>query len=122
MMLSTVIYQYVCYYTDTLSPNHLQQILDLVWDARTKYYSIGLALDLPAATIDALEGANNKQPDPTFREVIKLCLQKKLVTLEKLAEAVSSQQVGFDYLSDCILKLAAPQTPGCKLINYMFRA
>jgi ABC-type amino acid transport substrate-binding protein len=89
--------------TDKLSPNHLQKVLDLVWGARTQYYSIGLALDLSANTIDAIEKANNNMPDPTFRKVINECLKQGSITQKKLAEVVSSPQVSFAYLSDAIL-------------------
>jgi hypothetical protein len=101
------------YYTDRLSLNHLQQVLDLVWDARKQYYSIGLALDLSANTIDVIESANNNMPDPTFRKVITECLKKGLVTQKKLAKVVSSPQVSFAYLSAAILaeKFTAPQIP-----------
>jgi hypothetical protein len=104
--------------TDKLSPNHLWQVLDLVWEARTKYYNVGLGLNLPASTIDAIESANSYKPDPIFRKVITECLRQGLVTQEKLAKAISSPQVSFAYLSDGILaeKFTAPQTPRCKFI------
>ena len=91
------------YYTDKLSPNHLQQVLDLVWDARSGYYNIGLGLDLPSGTIDAIEKSNSYKPSPIFTEMIKECLRQGLLTQEKLAKAVSSPQAGFAYMSDGIL-------------------
>ena len=104
--------------TDRLSPNHLQQVLDLVWGARSKYYNIGLGLDLPSDTIDAIASGNSYKPDPVFTEMIKECLNKGLITQEKLSKAVSSQQVGFAYLSNDILteKFTVPQTPRCEFI------
>ena len=104
--------------TDGLSPNHLWQVLDLVWGARSKYSNIGLALDLPPDDIDAIVSGNSYKPDPIFTEMIKECLRRGLITQKKLAEAVSSPQVNFAYLSDRILaeKFTASQTPGCKFI------
>ena len=104
--------------TDKLSPDHLQQVLGLVWDARTQYYNIGLALVLPSGTIDAIVNSNNHRADPIFREIIIQCLRQGLVTQEKLSKAVSSSMVGFGYLSDRILaeKFIAPQTSECKFI------
>jgi hypothetical protein len=89
-----------------------------VWDVRSKYSNVGLALDLPASTIDAIVSANSYKPDPIFTEMIKDCLRQGLITQEKLAKAVSSPQVNFAYLRDAILaeKFTAPQTLRCKFI------
>ena len=120
IMLSSVMYAIIILnfiiMTDQLFPNHLQQVLDLVWGARAKYYNIGLGLALPSGTIDAIVSGNSHKPDPIFTEMIKECLTQGLVTQKKLAKAVSSQQVGFAYMSDGILaeKFTAPQTPECK--------
>ena len=105
--------------TDKLFPHHLQQVQDLVWDARSAYYNIGLALDLPSAAIDAIVSGNSYRLNPIFMEMIKECLRRGLVTQEKLAKAVSLPQVCFAYLSDCILAekfTTAPQTPRSKFI------
>ena len=109
---------YFKYHTDKLSPNHFQQILNLVWDARSEYYNIGLGLDLPSGTIDMIEKSNSYKPSPIFTEIIKECLRRGLITQEKFSKAVSSQQVGFAYMSDDILaeKFTAPQTPRCEFI------
>ena len=122
IMLSTVIYAIyfiIIIMTDRLFLYHLRQVLGLVWDARTEYYNIGLALDLPPGDIDAIVSGNSYKPDPIFTEMIKECLRRGLVTQEKLAKAVSSPQVCFTYLSDCILAekfTTAPQTPRGKFI------
>ena len=120
IMLSTVIYAiyFIIIMTDRLFLYHLRQVLGLVWDARTQYYNIGLALDLPPDDIDAIVSGNSYKPNPIFMEMIKECLRRGLVTQEKLAKAVSSPQVCFTYLSDCILaeKFTAPQTPRSKFI------
>lgn len=111
-----------CYHcticTDRLSPDHLQQVLNLSWEARIKYYNIGLALDLPSNDLDAIERSNNYRVDVVFTEMIKECLRKGLVTQRKLAEAVSSSQVGFLYLHEDILaeKFTASKAARCKLI------
>ena len=96
--------------TDRLSPNHLQQVLDLLWGARSKYYNIGLGLDLPSGDIDAIASGNSYKPNPIFTEMINECFRRGLITQEKLSKAVSSQQVDFAYLSDRILaeKFTAP--------------
>ena len=105
-------------YTDRLSPNHLQQVLDLVWEARTKYYNIGLALELPSDALDTIEKSNSYRVEAIFTEIIKECLRRGLVTQTKLAEAVSSSQVSFAYLSSDILakKFTDSKAARCKLI------
>ena len=120
IMLNTVIYAiyFIIIMTDRLFLYHLRQVLGLVWDARTQYYNIGLALDLPPGDIDAIVSGNSHiMPNPIFTEMINECLRRGLVTQEKLAKAVSSPQVCFAYLSDCILAekfTTAPQTPRCE--------
>ena len=107
-------------HTDRLTPAHLSQVLDLVWEARTKYYSIGLELQLPSDTIDAIEKSRAYRVETIYTEMIKECLKLGLVTQEKLADAVSSRQVGFQYLSTDILakKFTVSKTQKCKLIFY----
>ena len=109
-------------YTDRLSPDHLQQVLELVWEARTKYYSIGLELQLPSDTIDAIEKSSAYRVETIYTEMIKECLKLGLVTQKKLADAVSSRQVGFQYLREDILaaKFTASNIVRCKLIFYNF--
>ena len=104
--------------TDQLSSNHLQQVLDLSWEARTKYYNIGLALDLPSDVLDTIEKSNSYKVEAIFTEMIKECLRRGLVTQMKLAEALRSRQVGFENLSDDILtkEITAPKSARCELI------
>ena len=105
---------------DQLSPNHHQEVLNLVWEARPKYYNIGLALELPAGTIDAMEISHSRRVDAIFTEMVGECLRQGLVTQQKLADAVSSPQVSLEYLKEGILakKFTASKPTQCKL-GYM---
>ena len=83
-----------------------------MWEARTKYYGVGLELGLPSDAIDAIEKSNHHKVEPIYTEMIKECLKQGLVTQKKLAEAVSSQLVDYKRLSDGILakKFTASKT------------
>ena len=74
-----------------------------MWPARTKSSGIGLALGLAPDAFDAIEKSHNYRVDDVFSEMMKECLRQGLVTQQKLADAVSSRQVSFGYLSEEIL-------------------
>ena len=103
---------------DRLTPAHLSQVQSLVWEARAKYYDIGLELGLPSDAIDAIEKSSSHRVETIYTEMIKECLKLGLVTQKKLADAVSSRQVGYQYLSSDILdrRFKSSNTVRCKLI------
>ena len=104
---------------DRLTMDHFQQVRTVAWPARTKYLSLGIELGLAADTIDAIEKSNNHRVDESFTEMIKACLRQRLLTQKKLADALSTNPVGFGYLSEEVLAMkftTPPKVTHCKLI------
>ena len=71
------------------------------WDARAKWYNIGLELEIDSGTLDVIEG-NSKDIDSCFRAMLTTWL--KMVdpkpTWEALAEALQSSTVGYEHLTE----------------------
>ena len=104
---------------DRLTMDHFQQVLNVAWPARTKYSSLGIELGLAADFIDSIEATNRYRVDESFIEMIKACLRQRLLTQKKLADALSTNSVGFGYLSEEVLAVkftTPPKVTHCKLI------
>jgi hypothetical protein len=91
--------------TRKLCIKDLYEVQTAAWDARTKWYNIGLALKIDPGTLDVIEG-NNKDIDKQFRAMLTTWL--KMVdprpTWEALAEALRSPTVGYEHLAErCML-------------------
>ena len=86
-----------------LNIKDLRVVQKAAWDARTKWYNIGLELDIDPETLDVIEG-NNKDIDKQFRSMLMTWL--KMVnprpTWGALAEALRSSTVGYGHLADLI--------------------
>ena len=89
-------------FLDVLTPDHLQEVLEVTWGACSKYYQFGTALGLKADVLDAIQQSNNYKVESTFTDVIKTCLQQGLVTKRKLVEAVRSKLVAYAIMGDKI--------------------
>jgi hypothetical protein len=93
---------YACYpAARNLSTKDLSKVQRAAWDARTKWYNIGLELEIDPETLDVIEG-NNKDIDKQFRAMLTTWL--KMVdprpTWEALAEALRSPTVGYKHLAE----------------------
>ena len=80
-----------------LESDHLQLVLDAIWDARSKWYSIGLNLKVSSNDLDAIRKRCRDDPDECFTEVIKCWLRgsNHTPTWSKVIAALSAQSVGF---------------------------
>ena len=84
---------------------NIKEVQRAVWDARTKWYNIGLELDIDPETLNTIKG-NNDNIDDRFRSMLMTWL--KMVdpkpTWEALAEALRSPTVGYEHLAErCML-------------------
>ena len=95
----------VClFYTDCLSDNDLSRLLRSAWEARSKWYNIGLELQLTPGTLDSIK-ADNDSVDDCFRVTLTTWLKGPKPTLSSLAEALKSPTVGYGQLAEQILEL-----------------
>lgn len=84
----------------SLSIDDLREVLKAVWDARTKWYYIGLELGIEPATLDAIE-KDHKSSDDQFRHMLKKWLMNSKIppTTETLSKALRSLTVDCGHLS-----------------------
>ena len=84
-----------------LIPNDLWRVQDTVWDARSKWYNLGLGLDITPATLDSIEVANQQNPDRCFRAMLTKWLREhQRPTWSTLAEALRSPSVELTHLAE----------------------
>ena len=93
-------------HADGLNTSDLRKVQRAAWEARAKWYNIGLELDIDQATLDVIEG-NNKNIDDSFRAMLTAWLKmvQPKPTLAALAEALQSPTVGYGHLAEQILSL-----------------
>ena len=91
---------------DILITTDLPIIMEKIWDARVKWYNIGLGLRINPGTLDAIEKSNGNVDDQ-FRDVLGVWLKtnQPQPTKALLAEALQSRIVGYGYLAEHILSL-----------------
>ena len=75
-----------------------------MWEARSKWYNIGLELGLTVGTLDAIKKSNHCDVDDCFRAtLIEWMRNSKLKpTLSSLADALKSPTVGLPHLAEDI--------------------
>ena len=89
-----------------MSPNDLRRVQDAIWEARAKWYNLGLGLDITADSLDSIELANQQNPDRCFRAMLTKWLREQdQSTWSALAEALKSPSVGLTHLAEEIRKL-----------------
>ena len=84
----------------------LRKVQRVTWEARAKWYNIGLELEINPGTLDVIQG-NNRDIDDCFRAMLTSWLKmvQPKPTLAALAEALQSPTVGFGRLAEQILAL-----------------
>ena len=85
----------------TLSIQDLVDVQNMAWEARTKWYNLGLGLGLPADSLDAFD-ANAKKPEDSFRAMLSEWLRRHhpKPTWRALAKALKSPSVGLGQLAE----------------------
>ena len=85
-----------------LSINDLGDVLEAVWEARAKWYNIGLKLGTSPGTLDAINKTANQNTDDCITAVIKDWLKngKPKPSWAQLAKALKSPMVGYGHLAE----------------------
>ena len=98
--------QYPLLITGALGTSDLRMVYKAAWDARTKWYKIGLELDVDSDTLDSIE-MEKSHIDDRFISMLKTWLRtaRPRPTLAALAEALRSPTVGYGHLAEQILSL-----------------
>ena len=86
-----------------LSTKDLRKVQRAAWDARAKWYNVGLELDIDPGTLDTIK-RDNDNSDDRFRAMLMTWLKmvEPKPTWEALAEALRSPTVGCGHLADLI--------------------
>jgi hypothetical protein len=87
--------------TGKLTIDDLGDVLEAVWEARVKWYNIGLKLGISVGTLDSIE-ATSQNPDKCLTAMIKDWLKngKPKPSLPQLAKALKSRMVGYAQLAE----------------------
>ena len=89
-----------------LSIKDLQKVQRAAWEARAKWYNIGLELKIDPGTLDVINRKfNSDNIDDRFRDMLSIWLNmvQPQPTLSLLAEALQSPTVGYAHLAEQIL-------------------
>lgn len=89
-----------------LSVGDLQKVQKCIWDARSKWYNIGLELGIDAGTLDAIAEDSTQNPDRCFRAMLTKWLRQDSpkLTWTALAVALRSSSVGHGKLAEQALQ------------------
>ena len=83
---------------EVLTTSDLANIQSTIWEARTKWYHLGLRLGVSVHTLDAIQYNHPTDCDRCFTDMIKEWLKASVSDLQRtweaLAEALDSPQVG----------------------------
>ena len=85
-----------------LITDDLGDVLESVWEARAKWYNIGLKLGVSVGTLDSINKAANQNPDNCLTAVIKDWLKngKPKPSWAAVAKALKSPMVGYGHLAE----------------------
>ena len=85
-----------------LNIDDLGDVVEAVWEAREKWYNIGLKLGISASTLDAINKAVNQNPDDCITAIIKDWLKngKPKPLWAAVADALKSPMVGYGNLAE----------------------
>ena len=94
------------YYSGALNITHLHDIQVAIWDARPKWYNIGLGLGLSADTLDAIVNDHPSKTEDCLTDTIKHWLRNEmpLPTWKALADVLKSPMVGYAHLAENLPK------------------
>ena len=89
------------FFAGNLTPEDLGSVLEAVWEARSKWYNIGLKLGISVGTLDSIK-ASNQNSDDYLTAMIKDWLRngKPKPLWAALAKALKSPMVGYAQLAE----------------------
>ena len=85
----------------TLESITLKNVIDRAWEARIKWYRIGLQLEIEASDLDIINKSYEK-PDGCFMEMIQQWLHNTGGSWIKLIDALSHKSVGYNKLAKSV--------------------
>ena len=87
-----------------LDINDLGDVLEAVWEARARWYIIGLKLGTSPGTLDAIKTGAKENPDDCIMAMIKDWLNngKPRPTWAAVAKALKSPMVGYAHLAELL--------------------
>ena len=86
----------------TLNEEHLIAVMKLAWEARSKWYEIGLESGLSSGMLDSIRSTNRYIVDECYRDMIKEWLRSSSAdrrSLRAISEALRSNVVGYESLA-----------------------
>ena len=81
------------------SVNSLHDVLNKLWNARSKWYNIGLGLGLSADELDSID-QKKKEPGDCLREALIEWLKKRNPRKSQLVKALRQPSIGYEQLAD----------------------
>ena len=85
-----------------LTSSNIREVLNNVWEARHKWYNIGIELKLKVSDLDAIQRKNHENPDNCITEMLVSWLRWGGATWEDMIDALKHKTVGFCELADRI--------------------
>ena len=92
-----------------LSINCLHDLLNKIWEASSKWYNIGLGLELSINELDAIRQQEELLQD-RFREMLKKWLRTVNPNKSQLIEALKQPSVGHQQLAEALHTWVPPAT------------
>ena len=85
-----------------LTTDDLGDVLEAVWEARVKWFNIGLKLGISAGTLNAIKKNNNQDPDDCLTAMLEHWLNngKPKPSWAELIKALKSPMVGYAQLAE----------------------
>ena len=105
-MVSKIYWYTFIHNTGVLTIIDLRKVQRATWEARVKWYNIGLELEIDPGTLDTIK-TDNENSDDRFRAMLMIWLKmvQPKPTLAALAEALQSPTVGFEHLAEQVQAL-----------------
>ena len=96
-----------CLSVPKLTVDNLERVQSKAWNARQKWYNIGLHLGIKPDELDCIRDRNNRDPDTCFMEMLKVWLRRPgdEATWQKLVEALKSETVGYGDVANTIMSM-----------------
>ena len=103
----------------SLSVNDLKVLFPALYPARTKWYDIGLLLDVPVDTLDTIKSENKDDLGACLREMLHYALKSgdRKLTWKRVVDALKNDIVGDAELADSLSRNYCCNEGTCIYIN-----
>ena len=83
--------------------DHLREVIEAVWDVRSKWHIFGISLGIDPYTLDAISTRHRGDPDKCLSDMIQQWLDSESkATWEALIDALEAKSVGFVWLAQSL--------------------